>query len=755
MQKKQIFLIGLISILLILGIFSTISLERVYDYAQFETKIKSISLSKGDPISLVVDESADAFVIALNKDAVEDPNSITVRYNIDGTYFTRGLDTEDTDETDSWYTFPLVAPERSHIDVEVFWYSGDTAKLIATDSNRSHIRLGFHAPLLFADTWTRIFSRSEWWADESLRYVASSVVAQNIADWEARGKTKKIVTITQAEQDARDRENQIGRRMKELHPWSFFVQSKIFYENGRKLTWPINRAKQIDQIVIHHTAENTAQSSMDDITVLRSIYAYHARTRGWGDIGYNFIIGRDGTVYEGRSGGLYVQWAHAYMNNLGTVGVSLIGNFDVNSVPQIQYDSLKNFLVFLSKKYGINVLEDTTGFRECAKGSPSTCLIDERPVKRLHAHRDVGYTSCPGANLYAMMDDLRSSVAQSVGSVIPVINPEPYKIQAAPPEDWVEYIVGKSSSTSVVTKTLSPTQVSPSLGGAPIRIKLSYPVELLSLRMSAATNNIRIVQMDGKRISPALTKNIEVWIVWNNKLSIKSGKKTLTGSEISYKSRIVRIDSWSRIPTWDTTGKYNDNLFRWTIRIRNQDGKLLVINELPIEDYLRGLGEVSNTDLTEKIKTIIIAARSYARYYIDPKNRKYDTPFYDGSDDPDSFQKYLGYGYEARSPNVSQLVKSTRGEVVTYSGSIVKVWYHSSSDGKTLSYQEYCQSQGRTNCENIPYLQSVVDPGSVGQTRSGHGVGISGIGATYFAKQWWDYKRIIQYYLSGVDITKK
>jgi hypothetical protein len=55
-----------------------------------------------------------------------------------------------------------------------------------------------------------------------------------------------------------------------------------------------------------------------------------------------------------------------------------------------------------------------------------------------------------------------------------------------------------------------------------------------------------------------------------------------------------------------------------------------------------------------------VAARSYAYYYQNPKNRKYQTLLYDGSDDPDSFQKYLGYGYELRSPDVTKYVKLTK-----------------------------------------------------------------------------------------------
>lgn len=64
--------------------------------------------------------------------------------------------------------------------------------------------------------------------------------------------------------------------------------------------------------------------------------------------------------------------------------------------------------------------------------------------------------------------------------------------------------------------------------------------------------------------------------------------------------------------------------------------------------------------MPEKIKTIVVAARSYAKHYMSPQNRKYNTKLYDGSDDPDSFQKYLGYGYESRSPNVALQVDNTR-----------------------------------------------------------------------------------------------
>lgn len=91
------------------------------------------------------------------------------------------------------------------------------------------------------------------------------------------------------------------------------------------------------------------------------------------------------------------------------------------------------------------------------------------------------------------------------------------------------------------------------------------------------------------------------------------------------------------------------------------------------------------------------------------------------------------------------------------------MWYFNESNGRTLSYKEYCEnrvangtlSKG-TVCEDIPYFQSVSDPGGVGHTQKGHGVGISGIGATYLAQELgFKYTQIIEYYLEGVKVEKK
>lgn len=105
----------------------------------------------------------------------------------------------------------------------------------------------------------------------------------------------------------------------------------------------------------------------------------------------------------------------------------------------------------------------------------------------------------------------------------------------------------------------------------------------------------------------------------------------------------------------------------------------------------------------------------------------------------------------------------TNGQIITYNGEPIKPWYFSESPGQTLSYKQYCEARVKngtlaasTVCEDIPYLQSVTDPGGVGHEQKGHGVGISGIGATYLATDMgFRYTQIIAYYLDGVKVEKK
>ncbi|MDQ3327860.1 MAG: N-acetylmuramoyl-L-alanine amidase, partial [Chloroflexota bacterium] len=79
----------------------------------------------------------------------------------------------------------------------------------------------------------------------------------------------------------------------------------------------------ITKAVLHDTV--TRNNDPNPAATVRSIYYYHAVTRGWGDIGYNYLIDEQGRIYEGRYGGQNVVGGHALCYNFGTLGISALG----------------------------------------------------------------------------------------------------------------------------------------------------------------------------------------------------------------------------------------------------------------------------------------------------------------------------------------------------------------------------------------------------------------------------------------------
>lgn len=216
---------------------------------------------------------------------------------------------------------------------------------------------------------------------------------------------------------------------------------------------------------------------------------------------------------------------------------------------------------------------------------------------------------------------------------------------------------------------------------------------------------------------------------------------------IAASNSVLEITNYENRPAWNTS--LNDNRFRGILEVQIVDDELAVINELPMEMYLRGVAESLNSDPVEKIKTMVIVARSYARYYL-TEEEKFPGKPYHLDDDPDVSQKYLGYGFEVRADNIVQAVEDTAGMVITYGGKIIKTPYFSSTDGTSTRSAEEVWGWTHT-----PYLVSVPDPLCEATAFSGHGVGLSGCGTTAAAEAGKTFEEIIKYYYTGVEIEVK
>ena len=93
---------------------------------------------------------------------------------------------------------------------------------------------------------------------------------------------------------------------------------------------PVSTPQQTDSslpfVVIHHGGTQTfCTTESECAAIVRSYQNYHIDSNGWNDIGYNFLVGEDGNVYEGR--GWNIVGAHAPTYNFNSIGICVIGDF--------------------------------------------------------------------------------------------------------------------------------------------------------------------------------------------------------------------------------------------------------------------------------------------------------------------------------------------------------------------------------------------------------------------------------------------
>lgn len=174
---------------------------------------------------------------------------------------------------------------------------------------------------------------------------------------------------------------------------------------------------------------------------VRSIWNFHAKILGWGDIGYNYLVDPNGVIYEGRAGGDDVVGIHDGYNR-GSMGVGFIGCYGdcddrrlaVAQPTQDMLDSAVDLMAWKVGQKGIDPL--SSGF------------YAGENVSVIAGGRDVSYTSSPGRNIYNKLPDLRQTVAG--------------KTNCATPTPTV-------TATPTVTVTVTPTATTPTVQACQVR----------------------------------------------------------------------------------------------------------------------------------------------------------------------------------------------------------------------------------------------------------------------------------------------
>ena len=172
----------------------------------------------------------------------------------------------------------------------------------------------------------------------------------------------------------------------------------------------------VNHMVVHHTADNNTLVSGETSWAQRVLaeWKFHTYTRGWGDVGYNYLIDPNGVIYEGRAGGDDAVAFHD-TGNYGSMGVVLIGTYTNVPPTQAAQDALVNLLAWKASQKGIDPL-GSSYYYGCDISSYCRPYNAGAIVPNIAGHRQVTptHTTCPGDQTIAYLPGIRDRVKRAV-----------------------------------------------------------------------------------------------------------------------------------------------------------------------------------------------------------------------------------------------------------------------------------------------------------------------------------------------------
>ena len=172
--------------------------------------------------------------------------------------------------------------------------------------------------------------------------------------------------------------------------------------------------KKVKAAFVHHTATGNNYRCSQAPSVIRGIYRYHVKSSGWRDIGYNFLVDKCGTIYEGRAGGVAkaVMGAHTLGFNTDSMGIAVLGTFGSAKPSSAAVTAIAKLTAWKLGLYGVNPRGKT--YLKSGGGN----LYRKGKNVRLNVisgHRDGFATECPGRQLYGKLGSARSTSARYQG----------------------------------------------------------------------------------------------------------------------------------------------------------------------------------------------------------------------------------------------------------------------------------------------------------------------------------------------------
>jgi hypothetical protein len=175
---------------------------------------------------------------------------------------------------------------------------------------------------------------------------------------------------------------------------------------------PVSYTGAARVVFVHHTDHPDDYACAEVPALLRQMHVDQVGRRGWDDLGYNFVVDKCGTIYEGRTGGIgrSVFGAHTQGFNTDTVGVAALGRFEPGAtVAQAQLDGIARVA-----GWKLRPGTDPRDLVELTSTSDASRYPEgvSAEFDAISGHRDGSFTHCPGEALYELLPTIRERAAQ-------------------------------------------------------------------------------------------------------------------------------------------------------------------------------------------------------------------------------------------------------------------------------------------------------------------------------------------------------
>ncbi|WP_405456992.1 peptidoglycan recognition protein [Streptomyces sp. NBC_00101] len=175
----------------------------------------------------------------------------------------------------------------------------------------------------------------------------------------------------------------------------------------------------VKAVFVHHTAQTNDYSCADSPAIMRGLHAFHVQSNGWKDLGYNFIVDKCGTIFEGRKGGVDqpVFGAHTYGFNRETAGVAVIGSYTDTKAAAAATTAVARIAAWKLGQYKGNPAGTTTLTAGATQKSGTGIAYTAGTTytfQQISGHRDGFNTECPGTALYGQLGAIRTAAAGPV-----------------------------------------------------------------------------------------------------------------------------------------------------------------------------------------------------------------------------------------------------------------------------------------------------------------------------------------------------